>query len=161
MRARTAMIDKSSSYKPRDVNGEKPPAITRRDAIVVAGAALLATSVPLLGQTTVPSSPGIPPDPTKLQGRVPTDLGQRSTFENPRRLVFRALPSGETGTPLQHLRGIVTPSDLHFERHHGGIPSIDPAKYTLLIHGMCERPLKFSLDDLKRFPSVSRIHFIE
>jgi sulfane dehydrogenase subunit SoxC len=155
------MTDRSSTDNSRDVNGEKPPAITRRDAIVVAGAALLATGVSLPGQIPGRPSPVIALDPTKVQGVVPTDLGQRSTFENPRRFVFRALPSGESGAPLQDLRGIITPSDLHFERHHGGIPTIDPKKYTLLIHGMCERPLKFSLDDLKRFPSVSRIHFIE
>src|SRR5205807_241734 len=71
------------------------------------------------------------------------------------------LPSGESETPLQELRGIVTPADLHFERHHGGIPTIDPAKYRLLIHGMVDRPLKFTFADLKRFPSVTRMHFIE
>jgi sulfane dehydrogenase subunit SoxC len=57
--------------------------------------------------------------------------------------------------------GIITPSDLHFERHHGGVPEIDPAQYELLIHGMVERPMIFTLADLKRFPSVSRIHFLE
>jgi len=57
--------------------------------------------------------------------------------------------------------GIITPSDLHFERHHGGVPDIDPAQYSLLIHGMVERPMIFTLADLKRFPSVSRIHFLE
>jgi sulfane dehydrogenase subunit SoxC len=64
-------------------------------------------------------------------------------------------------TPLEDLHGIITPADLHFERHHGGIPTIDPATYSLLIHGMVERPLKFTLAELKRFPSQSRICFIE
>lgn len=64
-------------------------------------------------------------------------------------------------TPLQDLDGIITPADLHFERHHGGIPEIDPERYVLLIHGMVERPMKFTLADLKRFPSRSRICFIE
>jgi sulfane dehydrogenase subunit SoxC len=57
--------------------------------------------------------------------------------------------------------GTITPSDLHFERHHGGIPSIDPHRYELLIHGMVEKPMIFKLSDLKRFPSVSRIAFLE
>ncbi len=62
---------------------------------------------------------------------------------------------------MQDLHGIITPSDLHFERHHNGVPAIDPAKYELLIHGLVERPTIFSLADLKRFPSVSRIAFLE
>ena len=65
------------------------------------------------------------------------------------------------GTPLQDLRGTITPADLHFERHHAGVPEIDPARYELLIHGLVERPRVFSLADLKRFPSTSRICFLE
>jgi sulfane dehydrogenase subunit SoxC len=64
-------------------------------------------------------------------------------------------------TPLQNLFGIITPSGLHFERHHSGIPEIDPAQHRLMIHGLVKRPLVFTMDDLMRFPSVSRIHFIE
>ena len=105
--------------------------------------------------------PAVPDDPTRQQGAVPSEVGQRSPFEKPRRRVNRALPSGESETPLQDLRGIVTPADLHFERHHGGIPAIDPARYALLIHGMVERPMVFTLDDLKRFPSRSRLYMLE
>jgi sulfane dehydrogenase subunit SoxC len=64
-------------------------------------------------------------------------------------------------TPLQDLVGIITPSALHFERHHSGVPTIDPAKHELMIHGLVERPLVFTMADLRRLPSVSRIHFIE
>lgn len=64
-------------------------------------------------------------------------------------------------TPLQELDGTITPADLHFERHHAGIPAVDPAGYTLLIHGLVDRPLVFSLADLKRFPSVTRVAFLE
>jgi sulfane dehydrogenase subunit SoxC len=63
--------------------------------------------------------------------------------------------------PLQDLHGVITPSDLHFERHHAGVPAIDPAKYSLLIHGLVDRPTIFTLRDLKRLPSVSRILFLE
>ena len=48
---------------------------------------------------------------------------------------------------------MITPSDLHFERHHGGVPVIDPEKYELVIHGMVDKPMVFTLNDLKRFPS--------
>jgi sulfane dehydrogenase subunit SoxC len=64
-------------------------------------------------------------------------------------------------TPLEKLHGSITPSDLHFERHHAGIPAIDPQQHVLLLHGMVERPLRFSLEDVKRFPAVTRTCFIE
>src|SRR5256886_9859603 len=94
------------------------------------------------------------PDPTKVPGQPTSALGQRSPFERPRRI-----PSGSgqgiSLTPLQDLCGIVTPADLHFERHHAGVPTIDPQRYKLLIHGMVERPMVFDLAALKRFPAVS------
>jgi sulfane dehydrogenase subunit SoxC len=67
--------------------------------------------------------------------------------------------------PLQSLFGIVTPSGLHFERHHQGWWDIDPTKHRLMINGsddaMLKKPLVFTLDELMRLPSVSRFHFIE
>src|SRR2546426_9881197 len=68
----------------------------------------------------------VPPDPTKVPGRPLTALGQRSPFERPRRLVG-GVTQGSSLTPLQDLCGIVTPSDLHYERHHAGVPAIDHA----------------------------------
>ncbi|MEK9703539.1 MAG: sulfite dehydrogenase, partial [Deltaproteobacteria bacterium] len=64
-------------------------------------------------------------------------------------------------TPLQDLHGIITPNGLHFERHHGGVPSINPNEHRLIIHGMVKYPLMFTMDELMRFPSESHIHFIE
>jgi sulfane dehydrogenase subunit SoxC len=64
-------------------------------------------------------------------------------------------------TPLHDTYGIITPSSLHFERHHAGVPDIDPAAHTLTVHGMVDRPLVFTVDELKRLPSTSRIHFLE
>ncbi len=89
--------------------------------------------------------------------------GQRSPFEKVAR-GFRESKTPEASssrTPLDQTYGIITPSALHFERHHAGVPEIDPATHELLIHGLVERPLAFSLDDLKRLPSVSRVHFVE
>lgn len=68
---------------------------------------------------------------------------------------------GSTLTPLASLRGIITPGGLHFERHHAGVPDIDPAQHSLVVHGLVSQPMRFSLDDLHRLPSVSRICFIE
>jgi sulfane dehydrogenase subunit SoxC len=69
--------------------------------------------------------------------------------------------AASSGTPLQHLHGIITPAGLHYERHHAGVPAIDPDQHRLVVHGLVDRPLIFSMDDLLRFPSVSRIHFLE
>jgi len=69
--------------------------------------------------------------------------------------------SSVTFTPLQNLFGIITPSGLHFERHHAGVPDIDPGQHRLMIHGLVRNPRIYTMDDLMRFPSVSRIHFIE
>ena len=64
-------------------------------------------------------------------------------------------------TPLQDLRGVITPSALHFERHHAGVPDIDPSAHRLLIHGLVDNPLVLTMDDLHRLPSVSRMYFLE
>src|SRR5947207_397690 len=66
-------------------------------------------------------------------------------------------------TPLQDSVGIITPSSLHYVATHRGafVPDIDPKEHRLMIHGMVDRPLVFTMDDLKRFPSVTRYHFIE
>src|SRR5437016_4383663 len=90
-------------------------------------------------------------------GHAATEVGTRSSFEQPKRM-----PGGLVSrTPLQDLHGAITPADLHFERHHSALPAIDPRTYRLLVHGLVERPTVFSLGDLKRFPSVSRICFLE
>jgi sulfane dehydrogenase subunit SoxC len=73
----------------------------------------------------------------------------------------RTPQSSVSFTPLQSLFGIITPSGLHFERHHSGMPEVDPAQHRLMINGMVRRPLILTMDDIMRFPSVSRIHFIE
>lgn len=102
------------------------------------------------------AAPGVD-DPTKVLGIPPGKLGKRSPFENP----VRKPSDISSRSPLQDFYSTITPSDLHFERHHAGIPNIDPDKYELLIHGMVDRPMKFSLSDLKRFPSFTRTCFIE
>ena len=81
------------------------------------------------------------------------------------RTLIRSQPgttgSGASRTPLEMLEGTITPSGLHFERHHSGVPDIDPEQHRLLIHGMVKRPLIFTMDALMRYPMRSRIHFME
>ena len=64
-------------------------------------------------------------------------------------------------TPLDKLSGIITPSDLHYERSHSGVPDLDPAKHRLMLHGMAQKSLILTTDEIKAMPSVSRIAFIE
>ena len=64
-------------------------------------------------------------------------------------------------TPLQELDGIVTPNGLCFERHHGGVPEVNPTDFRLMINGLVERQLIFTLDDLRRFPQTNRFYFLE
>lgn len=68
---------------------------------------------------------------------------------------------GASRSPLQHLQGTITPNALHFERHHAGIPDIDPAQHKLVINGLVRQPLVFNYEDLLRYPMVSRNYFLE
>jgi sulfane dehydrogenase subunit SoxC len=102
----------------------------------------------------------------KLPGSRMSEAGEPSRFEAHVKRTDISSQTGTTGTgvsrsPLQHLDGIITPSRLHFERHHSGIPDIDPREHRLVIHGLVERPLSFSLEALDRYPQVSRIQFLE
>jgi len=99
--------------------------------------------------------PGVIEEPYGSRSRHETAVRRYVPWLTPDRI------SSVSFTPLAEMHGIITPSGLHFERHHGGVPDIDPADYRLMIHGMVERPLIFTLEDLRRLPSVSRIHFIE
>lgn len=157
---------------PRSTANDVPDDGRRR---FIAGAAVAAAGVGTAGifarHAAADAPPGaveysVPEDPTKVQGRLTNadgGYGSRSQFETEVRWRYPTATkeSSWTMTPLQDGHGIITPSGLHFERHHGGIPTIDPSTHTLIVHGMVDRPMKFSMDDLKRFPSESRIHFIE
>ncbi len=120
----------------------------------VAAAATAAAAPP------APALPPIPDDPTKVLGAPTSAVGTRSRFATAARTPVGTV-TGVSYTPLQDLTGTITPSDLHFERHHGGVPLIDPARHSLLIHGLVDHPTMFSVDDIKRFPQVTRVHFVE
>ncbi|TDS12971.1 sulfite dehydrogenase [Sphingobacterium paludis] len=138
---------------------------TKRSLQIVAGIILLA-SMGFAGYFYIQSheqiiEPDVPSqivvDPSKVQGRATAEVGYRSPFEKPKKLISTT----SARTPLQDLYGTITPADLHFERHHAGIPEIDPEQHELLIHGLLAKPIRLTLADLKRYPSVSRICFIE
>ena len=101
----------------------------------------------------------------KAPGQGMRPYGERSPYESAvQRLVVPVTGttgSGSSRTPLEHVEGIITPSALHFERHHSGVPDIPPTDHRLLIHGLVDRPLTFDLAALSRYPLVSRVHFVE
>jgi sulfane dehydrogenase subunit SoxC len=89
--------------------------------------------------------------------------GDRSPFEKAVRW-RRETKTPETGssfTPLQDSVGTLTPSSLYYERHHAGIPTIDPDRHRLVIHGMVDRPLSLSVAEIRRLPSVTRTMVLE
>lgn len=137
--------------------------ISRRTALVgMAGAAGTVLARAGNGQEVQVSGtdrPTVPQDHTKVPGRLASEFGSRSPFESLQRVTSATRSSSET--PLQDLHGTITPAALHFERHHAGVPLIDPEQHKLVIHGMVSRPLTLTVADLKRFPATSRICFIE
>jgi sulfane dehydrogenase subunit SoxC len=96
-------------------------------------------------------------------GKPLSGYGERSGFVKSVRATrqSRTPEAGSSSTPLAETYGVITPLSLHYERHHSGVPAIDPAQHTLTIHGLVERPLVLTMDEIRRLPSVSRIHFLE
>lgn len=135
------------------VSNGKTRSVTRRDLVRMASMAAIATSA--LGQPAeeAPRKPGQPIQP----------YGERSPFETSKRISnARAYPGTGSGrAPIEDMYGIITPSSLFFERLHSGVPIIDPRTHELLIDGLVKQPLVFTMKDLHRMRSISRIYFIE
>ena len=130
-----------------------------KESVGIAGLALLrATPAAAAQSQDVPAY-------MKAPGQGMRPYGERSPYESAvQRLVVPVTGttgSGSSRTPLEHIEGIITPSSLHFERHHSGVPDIPPADHRLLIHGLVDRALTFDLAALSRYPLVSRVHFVE
>jgi sulfane dehydrogenase subunit SoxC len=145
----------------------KPSSKGRRKFLAGATAAgsLLAARDGSAAQPGANLPPNVP-EWMKVQGRpfLSPPYGLPSPFEKD---VVRVLPAAPnpfptaTRTPLQELKGTITPNGLFFERHHAGVPMIDPREHRLMIHGLVERPLVFTMEELLRMPSISRVHFLE
>jgi sulfane dehydrogenase subunit SoxC len=101
----------------------------------------------------------------QIPGAPFNGYGQPSKYEEKVVRTFASAPgTGGTGasrTPHHLLNGAITPSGLHYERSHAGIPDINPDTHRLLIHGLVKQPLVFTLDDLGRYPMETRIAFVE
>ena len=136
----------------------------RAGAAAASGALLGQAAAAAASETAPPGEPDW--SASTGAGVVDRPYGQPSEFEKD--VVRRDVPwltatkeSSVSFAPLQSLNGIITPNGLFFERYHAGRADVDPRQHRLMIHGLVERPLLLTMDDIVRFPSVSRIHFIE
>ena len=129
----------------------------------LAGGLGLAAAKPASGQ--LPDPEGMIVGTDELVG-----YGKRSSFENSQRIPHGGRHSPDAfgldfhiAAPLQESVGVITPSSLHYVGTTRGsfVPDIDPAKHRLMIHGLVDRELVFTMEELRRFPSVTRLHFIE
>lgn len=167
--ARQQSDPSSPYYRGTSQDGSVARGPTRRTFMLGAMAALGSASAHGIANAATPGAieRTVPPDATKTQGvGVATDdggYGRRSQFETEVRTRYatKTTESSWSFTPLQDSLGMVTPSGLHYERHHGGIATIDPSTHTLYVHGMVKQAKKFSMTDLKRFPALSRLMFLE
>jgi sulfane dehydrogenase subunit SoxC len=139
-----------------------------RRVFLTQGIALLGAS----GLAAVSAAPAQATEPPHLApwmqfpGAGMSGYGNPSQYESKViRTLIQSKPgttgSGASRTPIEALDGMITPNGLHYERHHSGVPDIDPDKHRLLIHGLVKRPLIFTMEALLRYPMVSRIHFLE
>ena len=130
--------------------------------------ALLSAGVAAAGAGIAQADDGVganAPDWMKTPGRPFSAYGTPSKWQEKVQRTIANPPgrpgTGTSRTPLQRLEGTITPAGLHFERHHNGVPDIDPSRHELLIHGMVKRPLAFSVDTLMRYPMETHIRFVE
>jgi sulfane dehydrogenase subunit SoxC len=152
-------IQKETRDEPRDeADTEKAALLNRRSLLAGTAGMVSAIVMRSVTRSAEAAMPAAPDDPTRVPGGAPTGYGQRSAFEQSVRVPRSWWASL---TPLQDSHGILTPSALHFERHHNGVPVIHPEHHRLMIHGLVAQPWAFTLDDLKRFPATSRLAFIE
>jgi sulfane dehydrogenase subunit SoxC len=130
----------------------------------------LTSGAAAIGSATLADKAGatdaLPVEPWMIAPGAPfTPYGQPSRHASKVARTFASAPgttgTGTSRTPHHLLDGTITPNGLHFERHHSGIPDINPDAHRLLIHGLVKRPLVFTLEALMRYPMESRIAFIE
>ena len=131
-------------------------------------AAMVAGAAGAQGAGNPENQPPNVPDWSKSlgEGVDARPYGKPSEFETEavRRHVRWLTASTESSvnfTPLHELDGIITPNGLCFERHHAGIAEVNPADHRLMINGLVDKPLIFTMEDLKRFPRTNKVYFLE
>ncbi len=140
----------------------------RRRFLKLAGGAAAGALAPHAARADDKALPPNVPDWTKSLGPGVGDTPCGTPSPHETRIVRRTVDwltaskeSSVSFTPVADQIGIITPSGLHFERHHGGRADIDPRHHRLIVHGMVEREMIFTMDELRRFPSASVVRFVE
>ena len=136
-----------------------------KSGAALAGGLTLGAVAPAAGQS--PASGQAPKAPDMIRGNKELiAYGDRSRFVTSVRIPHGGRPSPDAfglvfhvATPLQDSVGVITPSSLHYWATTRGsfLPDIDPRDHRLMIHGLVDRPLTFTMEDLKRLPSVTRL----
>jgi sulfane dehydrogenase subunit SoxC len=127
-----------------------------RGALAAAGVTMTTVATGRESRPAWSAAPGHPLSKYGQPSRYESHVGREGISSQ-----LGTMGSGASRTPLQHLKGTLTPASLHFERHHSGIPEIDPELHELHVHGLVKKPLKFSMADLQRYPMTSRTYFLE
>src|SRR3954468_10664889 len=138
-----------------------------KSGATLAGGFTLGTAAPALGQEAMTHA-----SPPMIKGDTDGQIayGDRSKHVKSVRIPHGGRPSPDNfgltfhvASPLQDSVGVITPSSLHYFATTRGsfLPDVDPREHRFMIHGMVDRPLTFTMEDLKRLPSVTRLHFIE
>jgi sulfane dehydrogenase subunit SoxC len=153
------------------MNDVSPPPELARRRFLMGSMGLVGGAAAAMAGNSIASQGNLPPEVPLWtrslgSGVVAQPYGQPSPFENNvKRRTVDWLTADRIAsisfTPLADLKGIITPSGLVFERYHAGLPAIDPAEHRLMIHGLVDRPITLTMDDLMRFPSTSMIRFLE
>lgn len=155
---------RDGKHEPADLELVAGNGLIHRRFFLAQGAAV-AGGLGLLSAGQSRAEPLDIPPWTRAPGTHMSAYGQPSSYEqNVQRIVGgtpNVVGSGVSFTPIERLHGTITPNSLHFERHHSGVPQIDPEQHRFVIHGLVDRPLSFTLDALMRYPTVTRIQFIE
>ena len=150
---------------------DKPIELSRRGFLskaVAGSAALAASSNATLAAGNPENQPPNVPDWSKELGEgvdaspygVPSEH-EKDVVRRTVRWLTASTESSINFTPLHELEGIITPNGLCFERHHAGVAEVDPADHRLMINGLVDKPLIFTMEDIMRFPRVNRIYFLE
>ncbi len=154
----------SDNNDPNSIEDVAGNGLLHRRMFLTGGATMLG-SMGLLSAVPAAAEPLEIPPWMKTPGAHMSPYGQPSQYEQGVQRIVGGTPgvtgSGVSFTPLEKLHGTITPNSLHFERHHSGVPNINPDQHKLLIHGLVDRPLTFSMDALLRYPTVTRIQFLE
>ena len=146
----------------------KDPAKTRREFLkgvaIAGGAAVAGRAANASGEAAIleqqPWATDLGPGVDAAPYGVPSPFEKDVVRRNVEWLTADTV-SSINFTPLHELDGIITPNGLCFERHHSGVAEVDPGLYRLMINGLVDTPLVFTLEDLKRFPRENRVHFLE